>query len=285
MNSLLSRPAQRLFTFGCSFTNYIWPTWANIVASELAIPFWNYAQGGAGNQYIFNMIMQADALHKFTEDDAIMICWSGVTREDRCIDGKWQLYGNIFNNPVTSVDSKSRWANAPWVRAQKFLANWGDPFGFLVRDMAFVKASVELINSRGCQLTQLSMIGFQLEDTRDEAIEVDNMLGLTYGQYIDQINPSFYQVLWDNDLGNKQKINLDLVGKQYKDMHPWPTEHMNYIEKVLDYQFSERVKQDVEDAQQLVIDKITGKIQEDIGFPKTFPQGLPRRGIYKSAEI
>lgn len=283
MNTLLSRPAKRLFTFGCSFTNYPWPTWANIVASELDIPFWNYAEGGAGNQYIFNMIMQADALHKFTKDDAIMICWSSVTREDRYINDEWQLYGNIFNNPAASA--QGIWGSLPWSRAQKFLANWGDPTGFLVRDLAFVKASVELINSRGCQLTQLSMMGFQLEDTRDEAIEVDNMLGLTYGQYIDQINPSFYQVLWDNDLGNKQKINLDLVGKQYKDMHPWPMEHMNYIEKVLDYQFSERVKQDVDDAQQVVIDKISGKIREDIEFPKTFPQGLPRRGIYKSAEI
>ena len=285
MNSLLSRPARRLFTFGCSFTNYMWPTWANIVASELAIPFWNYGEGGAGKQYIFNMIMQADALHKFTEDDAIMICWSSVTREDRCINGEWQLYGNIFNNPVTAVDGKSRWANTPWVRAQKFLAGWGDPDGFLVRDLAFVKAAVELINVRGCQLTQLSMMGFELEDSQGETIPINDMLEMTYSTYTKQIKPSFYQVLWDNDLGNKQRINQIRAGKQYRDMHPWPSEHMNYIEQVLDYQFSDRVRQDVEDAQQIIDDKITGKIQADVAFPKTFPQGLSRRGIYKSAEI
>lgn len=288
MNTLLSRPAKRLFTFGCSFTKYVWPTWANIVASELAIPFWNYAEGGAGNQYIFNMIMQADALHKFTEDDAIMICWSGVTREDRCIDSEWQLYGNIFNNPMASVNGKSRWANAPWIRAQKFLSGWGDTDGFLVRDLAFVKAVVELINSRGCQLTQLSMMGFGLEDSLGETIPINEVLQLTYSNYIEQIKPSFYQVLWDNDLENKQRINQTRVGKQYNDNHPWPCEHMNYIEKVLDYQFSDRVRQDVEDAQQTIDGRISGKIQASqpgIEFPKTFPQGLPRRGIYKSAGI
>ena len=32
----------RLFTFGCSYTRYNWPTWADIIADDLQIPFQNW---------------------------------------------------------------------------------------------------------------------------------------------------------------------------------------------------------------------------------------------------
>ena len=60
MIELFSKKPTRIFTFGCSFTDYIWPTWANIIAYDLNIPFHNYGRGGAGNQFIFNTIMQAE---------------------------------------------------------------------------------------------------------------------------------------------------------------------------------------------------------------------------------
>ena len=58
----------RLFTFGCSFTSYHWPTWANILAYDYDIPLYNYGLNGAGNQFIFNMLMQADSFNNFTEN-------------------------------------------------------------------------------------------------------------------------------------------------------------------------------------------------------------------------
>jgi hypothetical protein len=43
----------RLFTFGCSFTNYRWSTWADCLAPEFDY-FENWGQSGGGNHYIFN---------------------------------------------------------------------------------------------------------------------------------------------------------------------------------------------------------------------------------------
>ena len=41
----------RLFTFGCSFTNYRWSSWADCLAPEFDY-FENWGQAGGGNHYI-----------------------------------------------------------------------------------------------------------------------------------------------------------------------------------------------------------------------------------------
>lgn len=72
---------KRLFTFGCSFTNWIWPTWADIYATQFDF-FENWGMPSAGNLYIFNSIVEANNKHKFTPDDTIVIMWSGILRND-----------------------------------------------------------------------------------------------------------------------------------------------------------------------------------------------------------
>lgn len=89
---------ERFFAFGCSFTNHIWPTWANIIAKDLDIDFFNYGISGLGNVGIASRVLEADIKHKFNENDLILILWSNWTREDVYDDGRWLAGGNIFNN-------------------------------------------------------------------------------------------------------------------------------------------------------------------------------------------
>ena len=70
---------------------------------DLDIPFYNYGQSGAGNQYIANMIAQANAVHKFAPDDLIMVCWTNVCREDKWHNGQWATPGNIYTQNIYSV--------------------------------------------------------------------------------------------------------------------------------------------------------------------------------------
>ena len=56
MKMLITLEPKRIFTFGCSFTNYLWSTWANILGYEFReAEFYNFGKSGAGNQYIFNL--------------------------------------------------------------------------------------------------------------------------------------------------------------------------------------------------------------------------------------
>jgi hypothetical protein len=92
---------KRLFTFGCSCTNYMFPTWADILIHEYenqgAVGY-NYGKPGLGNQGIFTTIMRADAVHQFTKDDIIAVVWSSWSREDRFLNNRWEAHGNVLNN-------------------------------------------------------------------------------------------------------------------------------------------------------------------------------------------
>ena len=85
----------RLFTFGCSYTRWHWPTWADIIAHDIGCHYENWAEPGLGNVGIQHKMLECDLKNKFTEDDLVLVAWSGWTREDRYQNGNWQLRGNI----------------------------------------------------------------------------------------------------------------------------------------------------------------------------------------------
>jgi hypothetical protein len=86
---LINRPVRRVFTFGCSFTGYAWMCWPEAIAYDLNIPLYNYGRSGAGNQYIFNMLMQANNYYKFDENDLVIVSWTNVYRDDKFIKNNW----------------------------------------------------------------------------------------------------------------------------------------------------------------------------------------------------
>ena len=91
----------RLFTFGCSYTSFLWKTWADIIADDLQIPFQNWGQRGIGNIAIASKILECDLTHKFTKDDLIIVNWSSWHRIDLVNEYRyWGCGGNAFNNPM-----------------------------------------------------------------------------------------------------------------------------------------------------------------------------------------
>jgi hypothetical protein len=90
----------RLFTFGCSFTHWPWPTWADIIAYDLAIPHQNWGVSGLGNVGVHSRLIECDLRNTITEDDIILVVWSSWTREDRYnikLQGpKWTGTGDVM---------------------------------------------------------------------------------------------------------------------------------------------------------------------------------------------
>ena len=87
---------KRCFTFGCSFTNFFWPTYPDIIERDLGIPTQNWGLCGQGNVGIYHRMLEADLKYNFTDEDLIIVVWSTWHREDRFIKGSWTLNGNIF---------------------------------------------------------------------------------------------------------------------------------------------------------------------------------------------
>jgi hypothetical protein len=94
----------RLFTFGCSFTNYHYPTWADIIAPNFSA-YQNWGDPGAGNNFILNSLVECHSRNVLNKDDTVIILWSGLARTDYYQLNHWghqhNQYFDLKNNNTT----------------------------------------------------------------------------------------------------------------------------------------------------------------------------------------
>jgi hypothetical protein len=197
----------RLFTFGCSYTSYVWRTWADAL-SDQAQEFQNWGRMGAGNHYIFNSVLECHQRNQFRADDTVIVCWTNTAREDRYVNQNWVTPGNVYTQGTYSQD---------WVK------HWIDERGCLIRDLAFVSAVKTLLEHTGVTWHFLSMVPMHQNEQykgRDRDLDPVYDVLTVYKDTIASINPSFQEVVHDR------------VVTKY-DQHHTPVEHLRYLERVL----------------------------------------------------
>jgi len=207
----------RLFAFGCSFTNYRWMTWADILAPQFD-QYYNWGQSGAGNTYIFNSIMEADQRQHFAAGDTVMVCWTNVTREDRYVkDRGWITLGNVTSSPIFT---------------KEFIANAVCERGYLIRDIAMIKAAQCFLENSRATWKFLSMCPLTQADPWDDKKIIDHDVCDLYNNVLSQIAPSYMDVLghgyWNQDSHKRFKYAEGGV-----DYHPTTQEHLQYLDTVL----------------------------------------------------
>jgi hypothetical protein len=190
---------KRLFTFGCSFTRYKWPTWADALA-PLYDSHQNWAQGGAGNSFILSSLAEAHARNTITEHDTVIVMWTSRDRNDVYKDGAWQTPGSAV------VDTR----------------------GSLVRDCANIVAAEQMLKGIGCEYYFLSMIYVGIFDKDPDRINKDNcefkdVLDF-YQPYLHNIRNSMYEIVYNFDWHNAAFAD---------DYHPTPQQHLDYLDEVL----------------------------------------------------
>lgn len=238
---LITKPVKRVFTFGCSFTGYAWMCWPEAIAYDLDVPLYNYGRSGAGNQYIFNMLMQANNYYKFDENDLVIVSWTNVYRDDKFIRNDWVTLGNIYTNDHFFT--------------QEYINKYCDPDGFLLRDTATISSVDKVLAHSSCQYHFLSMNDFteyynQFDNVGFNEKELSTKVKELYKDSLEKILPSFYSVLWSNNLDLKSIQEREMFGGNFDDRHPHPQEHLDYLQAVFDYDFSEQTKQRVKEIQQ-----------------------------------
>ena len=70
---------KRIITFGCSWTKYLWPTWANVISEILEVPLVNQGYAGIGNVAILHKMLAWDLEHGF--DDTCLLYTSDAADE------------------------------------------------------------------------------------------------------------------------------------------------------------------------------------------------------------
>jgi len=195
----------RLFTFGCSFTNYRWSTWADCLAPEFD-RFENWAQSGAGNHYIFNSVMEADQRHQFGAGDTVVVCWTNVMREDRYTDC-WQTLGNVTTCPVYNKD---------------YVCDAVTERGCLIRDLAMIKATQVLLKQKhNVNWRFLSMCPIDNSQQFDDNVSEHQDVLELYQSVLNNIMPSYREIVFKQGWRGSG------------DPHPSPAEHLAYIDTVL----------------------------------------------------
>lgn len=196
----------RLFTFGCSFTNYRWSTWADILGAHYD-EYQNWGQGGAGNHYIFNSVMEADQRNQFAPGDTVIVSWTNVMREDR-YSVCWQTYGNMYTTQLYN---------------QKFVKSEVSERGNLIRDLAFIKAVKVLLQHKGVHwyFTSMDQTTWQMDQWDPDKKSFFPDVVELYQDVLSGWLPSFREVLFPENWPDRD------------DGHPTPVEHLKWLDTVL----------------------------------------------------
>ena len=232
---------KRFFAFGCSYTEYFWPTWPDIIGQE--IPYYeNWGNAGAGNQFTFNSLIECNKRNKFTADDLIIVMWTSSAREDRYVNNQW--------TSAAGEDRREIYGDA-WM---KKYGNEGK--GLMIRDLATIEATHIILNSLDSDwfnICSLPLVRFDLErgdqDVKNGLVNYDDLKYRWLNQqcilakgedyrdvYLSDVEVvNFYKDLFPS-MHEPMYMEVNAKGvvrPNFGDVHPLPSESLRYFNRVL----------------------------------------------------
>jgi hypothetical protein len=186
---------KRLFTFGCSFTAYKWPTWADILSQNYNV-FENWGRAGGGNHFILYRLVECIKRNQINKDDTVCIMWTSAAREDRFLKDKWDLQGTVYNSSYT----------------EDYVKNFTDPTGYFLTSVTVIDAAKQLLDKIGCQYKFMSILPLSIVDDSyfnqlfSLTETVEKQVKHLYKDTLDIIAPSVYDIIFDKDWHSRDSI-------------------------------------------------------------------------------
>lgn len=206
---------RRLFTFGCSFTDYINPTWADI----LAIGFDHYENWGRsahGNVFIAHRVAEAIAMNTITKDDVFVIVWSDHLRFDTFKNILWDHH---------------RESDGPF-----------DPLEAYYGSFSAIQMTIGLLESKGINYWHSAIKPLHLEeyayyDNRLESIfavypqfQIYEKM-LSGPRWLETFEGGFFDYFWESQADYKFYAKEP---QPYVDRHPTPLMHGQWVSQLVD---------------------------------------------------
>lgn len=206
----------RLFTFGCSFTQYKWPSWADIIGLNFN-EFYNFGQPGSGMFFMLYQFTFGNEYFKFNQDDTLIFMLSDDARVDIVKNKKWLTTGLVFN-------SKNILGNT-------FFEHYSEIHA-VESTYVYVYLLKEMLDKIGCKYEITYAFPPFFKNTNDlfddfvkeiwnktHKLTNTNIESLT--SFLQKVNDSSY------DLVN------DFNKKKYKDGHPTISTNLEYVKTYL----------------------------------------------------
>jgi hypothetical protein len=242
----------RLFVFGCSFTHWFWPTWADIIAYEHPhLEFHNLGNGGSGNLHHAAVFSQMDLAHNFCKTDLIMFMWSSFHRNDHyTVFGDKKefsagMMGEISDN--LPKNTQVNWRSGSDHIACEFLENrcYPDNRGFMIRDCALIHNIIQICAPAEYTAVHMMAIGL------DEQPLYDGSLQELSTQDIQDLYKDIFasNMVHGKSMGSfvgiefedKSKFISEEDGTLHGDHHPLTGDYLQYME-YLGLSFNERTR-------------------------------------------
>ena len=229
----------RLYVLGCSFSNYAWPTWADMLGLEFD-EYENWAFPGLGNRAIAERVAEIHAKNKLTKDDTVVIQWTSHLRHDwHATDTRhqdnagWKTSGSLFNY-INQEIFDEKWIKTFWSETSYIMHTFNN-----------ILLTQEFLNGIGCnwRMTSIGYINKMNSDYPDGE----------HGEQTSDINvwesqPSLkvYKKIFDDETKWIMPVgtfawNHELKPYKFKSMqdqavfaidrHPTIQQHKDYLDK------------------------------------------------------
>lgn len=218
-----------LYTFGCSFAQYSWPMWPDIISQNYNITK-NYGQPGGGNFYIFHNATILLLSGKVKNTDTVIIQWTEPARTD---------YADINDN----------WVGAGSMNAELLIKAKLD---FLISDktsimktLTYMVNIISLLENIGCNWYFMYMTPESIvHSLKISELFLNSNLFYTYNALIKKILPykhrcvdsiSMSEFYHDKNIPVKTCYHYTEKHKMqsYRDDHPIPIHTLAYIKEVV----------------------------------------------------
>tara|TARA_B100000683_G_scaffold277571_1_gene337029 strand:+ start:4542 stop:5315 length:774 start_codon:yes stop_codon:yes gene_type:complete len=255
----------RLFTFGCSYTHFYWPTHADLLGEQFD-QLHNWGLSGLGNRAICERLSECIMHNQFNDDDLIIVQWTDFHRYD-WHDPKnfgdfcnWRTGGNIWSKPV-----EIEWIKDTW-----------NEFSYTLHSMNFIHLGNALTRQLPCKVYHTSMIDYKpiLTNTPFEKYlsVIDSNWILDFTTFCEQNNykgVEHRQSYFDEIVKNK-------VPKVFIDRHPTSDLYIKWIEEVMKIKIDNPLADRVKKCDWSTIDTVSGEIYDKLQWygKKNFVKGL-----------
>lgn len=203
----------RLFALGCSFTDYMWPTWVDFISNKFDFTY-NLGQSGAGNFYIATQLYEINLKEKITKDDTVLIMLTSFTRYDTILrDFGWSNSGNIYSQTIFGKEFIEKY--------------WSEEFGFYNTWFSIISMK-SLLDNIGCKYK--FMCAFNLTKKETDPLLFEELdkprLSNVWSSLLDIISENNFR-----DFCDQNKRYYSFNGET--DFHPTISDHHDWVEQEL----------------------------------------------------
>lgn len=236
----------RIFTFGCSFTEWYWPTWADMICYKN--DGYNFGQKGGGITQILHKVANANRKYNFTELDKIIIMLPSLFRLDNISTNNgetvWECQGSQFANPEVPKDWMLMQSLNDIIFLKEYLEANELCYWFTAIHDIFDTTFAEYQNLNQQQLDHLQyvseIIKFDYPTMMETLVSIEGQWGSRTPLYTHRDSPELHPTILEHyDYANKiEKVNIQrediliahhkmLQLKNVDEMNDWCKENFN----------------------------------------------------------